>query len=89
MLTGIVENTSKEAVNHVVLRYELVDKSGRVVYRDEGFNRAAEALASPQPIVPAEVEPIAAGASDTFRMLMLPAELPPFEKARVTVARVY
>jgi len=89
VLTGTVENTSAQAVHHVVLRYELVDKRGKVVYRDEGFNRAAEALASPTPILVTDVKSLAPGATDTFRMLMLPGELPPFEKTRISVVRVY
>jgi hypothetical protein len=89
VISGTVENLAAKPVHHVVLRFELVDASGKVVYRDEGFNRSAEALAAPTLARDEDVVPIAAGATDTFRMILLFDELPPFEDSRVTVARAY
>lgn len=89
VISGTIENTAQQAVDHVVLRFELVDAKGKVVYRDEGFNRSAEALAAPKPIDGGDVVPIAAGGSDSFRMILLSQELPDFETPRVTVMRVY
>lgn len=93
VISGELTNKSKAPVHHVVLLYELVDGQGRVVYREEGFNRGAESLAetdqqaqhAPAP----SVAPIAPGASDGYRMLFLDRELPPFHHTRVVVSRVY
>ena len=89
VISGVIENVDDEAVHHVVLRYELLDDKERVVYRDEGLNRSAEALAAPKLTDAGAVLPIAPGATDTFRMIFLTEELPGFDHTRVTVARVY
>ncbi|HXC49446.1 MAG TPA: FxLYD domain-containing protein [Candidatus Limnocylindrales bacterium] len=89
VISGTIENVAAAAVDHVVLRFELVGADGRVVYRDEGFNRSAEALAAPVAVRGDDVVPIAGGATDTFRMIFLSDELPAFERTRVSVARVY
>lgn len=89
VITGSVRNASAVPVHHVVLRVELVDETGKVVYRDESYNRSAEALADEKLDDPARVAPIAPGATDTFRMILMSDELPVFKDSRVTVARVY
>ena len=89
VISGTIENVTASSVHHVVLRYELVGDDGKVVYRDEGFNRSAEALAAPKAVDAGEVVPIASGATDTFRMIFLSDELPAFARTRVTIARVY
>jgi hypothetical protein len=89
VISGTIENTARDPVHYVVLRYELVDRRGRVVYREEGFNRAAEVLAEAKLPDSAEVPPIAPGAGDTFRLILVADEVPAFEHARVTVGRVY
>lgn len=89
VISGTVENTAREPVHYVVLRYELLDDRGRVVYREEGFNRAAEVLAEAKLPKAAEVAPIAPGSSDSFRLILVADEVPVFRQARVTVGRVY
>ena len=93
VISGELTNKSGSPVHHVVLLYELVDGQGRVVYREEGFNRAAESLAETdqqsRTAPPPAVAPIAPGASDGYRMLFLDRELPPFHHTRVVVSRVY
>ena len=89
VISGTIENVARDSVHHVVLRYELMDASGRVIYRDEGFNRSAEALAGPRLVHSDAVVPIDSGATDSFRMIFLADELPAFEDSRVTVSRVY
>lgn len=92
VISGFVENASASPVHHVVLRYELLDDAGKVVYRDEGFNRSAEVLAETEASAPSTVPaivPIAPGARDTFRMIFLNEELPRFRRTRVTVGRTY
>lgn len=87
VISGTIRNVAATPVDHVVLRYELLDGRGRVVFRDEGFNRSAEDLAGPKLTSP--VVPLAAGATDAFRMILLEDELPDFKNARVSVARIY
>lgn len=91
VISGTLKNDAAAPVHHVVLRYELLDEAGRVVYRDEGFNRAAETLAETEQAAskPPPVIPLAPGATDSYRMLFLNAELPDFHHTRVTVERVY
>ena len=89
VISGTVENVAKDPVHHVVLRYELLDASGKVVYREEGFNRSAEALAGSRLEAGDVVTPISPGGMDSFRMLLIPEDLPKFETARVAVLRVY
>lgn len=89
VISGTVENVAKEPVHHVVLRYELLDATGKVVYREEGFNRSAEALAGSKLEAGDVVTPISPGGRDSFRMLLIPEDLPRFETARVAVLRVY
>lgn len=89
VISGSLSNTARAEVHHVRLRFELVDERGQVVYREDGFNRAAEALAAPGDGDAGEVEPLPPGARDSFRMILVSAELPRFETARVQVAAVY
>ena len=93
VIAGELTNTTTTPVHHVVLLYELVDHHGKVVYREEGFNRGAETLAETEQqardAAAPVVVPIAPGASDTYRMIFLDRELPPFDHTRVVVSRVY
>ncbi|HYC56397.1 MAG TPA: hypothetical protein VEL28_15800 [Candidatus Binatia bacterium] len=89
VITGSLTNTAAAAIHHVLLRFELVDELGRIVYREDGYNRAAESMAAPGDDLAGDVEPLAPGAHDSFRMILVSAELPRFETARVQVAAVY
>lgn len=93
VISGTIRNESSEAVEYVLLRFELLDGSGAVVYREEGFNRSAEGMVpnddDPAPqVARASVRPIAAGASDSYRMIFLGNEIPRFQTPRVSVVAV-
>ena len=87
VIRGNLKNNSTGSIHHVELRFELLDSDGSVVYQETGFNRSAEALRRPVNGEP-PVEPIPAGATDSFRMLLFGDELPEFADIRVEVARV-
>ncbi|RMF21059.1 MAG: DUF3179 domain-containing protein, partial [Deltaproteobacteria bacterium] len=91
VVSGTIKNNSQRPVHHVRLRFDLLDAEGHSVYREEGFNRAAEAmieLERPLPPAPGEIEaivPIPPGGTDTYRMIFIGEEIPRFDHPRVTV----
>ncbi len=91
VVSGTIKNNSGHPIHHVRLRFDLLDAEGRSVYREEGFNRAAEAmieLESPIPPAPGEIEaivPIPPGGTDSYRMIFIGEEIPRFDHPRVTV----
>jgi hypothetical protein len=102
VMSGTLVNRSDLAIHHVRLAFELLDDGGRVVHRQEGYNRGAEAMlelrlegraaqaatAAGAQVGPVAVKPIKAGGKDAFRMIFLPSDLPPFAKSRVAVIAV-
>jgi hypothetical protein len=87
VIRGNLENISTSSIDHVELRFDLLDPDGTVVYRETGFNRSAESLRRPVDGDP-PIEPIPAGATDSFRMLLFGDELPEFADIRVEVVQV-
>lgn len=94
VIRGEIRNQSAGPLHHVKLSYELLDGEGRVVVSEEGYNRRAETLkpldARARSVVGNEAgaTPVATHASDTFRMLFLAADVPPFDRYRVRVVEV-
>lgn len=88
VISGTLRNTGKTAIAHAVLRYELLNESGTPIYTEEGYNRAAENLLDGRENAGA-ITPIAAGASDQFRMVFFGGEIPRFVAHRVTVAEAH
>jgi len=94
VISGTVRNVSSRPVHHVALRFDLVDAQGRVVFSEEGYNFAAEALLAPETAADeaaasrtvAEIPP---AATDRYRMIFFADELPAFERTVVTVTAVY
>jgi hypothetical protein len=91
VMRGELRNKGKTSVHHVVLRYELLDASGKVLHDAEGYNRAAEAMRPDEEgTVRAErVVPIASGATDSYRMVFFHDEVPKFASQRVRVVEVH
>jgi hypothetical protein len=90
VIRGTLRNTSPIACHHAALVFEVLDRDGRVVASENGYNRRAETLRpidSPFPMVEEEhsIEPIPAGATDTFRMILVGSDTPPFTTYRVRV----
>ncbi len=81
---GKVENRKTHAVHHVVLRYELLDEDGHVVDFQEGYNRRAEHFGDGSGR-DGDIEPLAPGDSDDFRMVFFGDEVPRFTTHRVAV----
>ncbi len=88
---GVVKNSSAQALHHVRLVFELLDRDGRVVLAEPGYNRRAEALRpidSPVPLGEDNnplIEPLAGGSVDSFRMIFLGRDIPKFDAYRVRV----
>lgn len=89
VIRGEMRNASGAPLHHVRFSYELLDRDGRVVALEEGYNRSAEVL---KPLDPrgrvfvgeeAAARPVASRDSDTFRMLFFAADVPPFATYRV------
>lgn len=91
VMRGELTNKSEHALAYVVLRYELLDKDGRVLLDAEGFNRSAEALRPDQEgnSYPEDAKPIAAGGVDSYRMVFFHDEVPKFTSQRVRVVEVH
>jgi len=91
VMRGELRNKSSAKVHHVVLRYELLDASGKVLHDAEGYNRSAEAMRPDEEgTVRAEsVVPLAPGATDSFRMVFFHDEVPRFASQRVRVVEVH
>jgi len=90
VIRGILRNTSPMARHHVALVFEVLDGEGRVVAAERGFNHRAETLRpidSPFPMAEenTQVEAIPAGQTDTFRMILVGPDIPPFATYRVRV----
>jgi hypothetical protein len=90
VISGTLRNESPVRLRAVELSFELLDGAGRVVTAERGYNRGAEVLRpldSPFPVEANDppVVPIAAGATDSFRMIFLRDELPAFASYRVSV----
>ena len=90
VISGKLKNRSDLPLHHIRLRFELFDTGGQVVYREEGYNRAAESLMELQEgaVVDGkhhDVREIPPGGSDTFRMIMIGDEIPPFDHSGVSV----
>jgi hypothetical protein len=90
VIRGEVHNDTKGALRHVKLAFELLDARGRVVAVEHGYNRSSEMLREIDSPIPwnADDPPQAAipyGGTDTFRMLFLRNETPPFRSYRVRV----
>jgi hypothetical protein len=90
VIRGELHNGAELPLEHVKLSYELLDADGRVVAAEEGYNRNSEMLRpldSPIPWVvhdPPQL-PIPKGGADSFRMLFLRSETPPFASYRIRV----
>jgi hypothetical protein len=91
VMRGDLRNKGTASVHHVVLRYELLDASGKVVHDAEGYNRAAEAMRPDEEgSVRAErVVPLAPGATDSYRMVFFHDEVPRFASQRVRVVEAH
>lgn len=92
VISGTLRNDSRQPVDFVELSYELLDDRGRVVLRDQGYNRTAETLrdseghsTTPLPDA-ARPPPIPPGATDSFRMFFFRDETPQFASYRIRVA---
>jgi hypothetical protein len=85
--TAMVRNTDRTPHRAVLVRLELIDARGKVVASTQGWNLAAEALAT-DPEAKA-ITPIAPGASDPLRLSIDKSEISrPFQIARLSVAAV-
>lgn len=89
VISGTLRNVSTRPVHHVALRFDLVDAGGHVVFREEGYNFAAESLLRPQEKALPTVVEIPPAGTDRYRMVFFADELPRFERAVVTVIGVY
>jgi hypothetical protein len=90
VISGKLKNSSDLPLHHIRLRFALVDPVGKVVYHEEGYNRSAESLMELEEGAvsvgePEEVREIPPGGHDTFRMIMIGEEIPPFDHPDVTV----
>jgi len=91
VMRGELRNTGKNPVRYVVLRYELLDDQGKVVKDVEGYNRNAESMRPDEEgkIYPDKVTPIAAGGTDSYRMVFFHEEVPRFASQRVRITEIH
>lgn len=93
-VVGTVTNDGKSPVGAVRIRVELLDESGEVVAKFDGWNGRAEALgdlddaAARAELAELSPGPIAPGESDRFRSTFLADETPKFASHRVRVLTV-
>jgi hypothetical protein len=91
VMRGELRNKGTSSVHHVVLRYELLDASGKVLHDAEGYNRAAEAMRPDEEgaVRSERVVPLAPGATDSYRMVFFHDEVPKFASQRVRVVEIH
>ena len=91
VMRGELRNTGSRPVRYVVLRYELLDDKGKILKDAEGYNRSAESMRPDEEgkVYAEKVAPIAAGGTDSYRMVFFHDEVPKFASQRVRVAAVY
>jgi hypothetical protein len=90
VIRGEVHNETRGALRHVKLAFELLDSRGRVVVVEHGYNRRSEMLREIDSPIPWNANdppqlPIPKGGTDSFRMLFLRNETPPFRSYRIRV----
>jgi hypothetical protein len=90
VIRGVIQNDAGGLLDHVKFAFELLDGRGRVVASEVGYNRSSEMLRAIESPIPWTANdppqmPIPRGGTDTFRMLFLRNETPPFESYRVRV----
>ena len=90
VMRGEVRNDTGLEIDHVKLAFELLDDAGKVVAAEEGYNRNSEMLRPIDSPIPWSVEdpphvPIPKDGSDSFRMLFVRSETPPFSTYRIRV----
>jgi hypothetical protein len=91
VMRGELRNKGTTSVHHIVLRYELLDASGKVLHDAEGYNRAAEAMRPDEEgaVRSERVVPLAPGATDSYRMVFFHDEVPRFASQRVRVVEIH
>ncbi len=91
LIRGQLRNRSERPLDHVRLVFELLDREGRVMAAEEGYNRASETLRVVESPVPIAEGPAVArraiprGGADGFRMMFAREELPAFAAYRIRV----
>jgi len=90
-MSGYVKNTSDQSLKYVQLEVELLDKEGNIVLRRTGYNQRAEVLemegaSGTLEEKLKEVEPLAPGEKDFFRMAFDKEQIP--KKPKFTSYRV-
>jgi hypothetical protein len=90
VIRGEVHNGTGFELGHVKLAFELLDDAGNVVAAEEGYNRNSEMLRPIESPIPWHIQdpphvPIPKDGSDSFRMLFVRSEMPPFSTYRIRV----
>lgn len=93
VISGTLKNVSSEPIRAVMLEFTLATPDGAVLYRRESFNRAAEALLDVEDAMAVagsrnDIQPIAPGATDSYRMIFIGEEIPAFDHPAVSVRAV-
>ena len=91
LINGRLENTSGKPLSYVKLQFELLGEDNVVVFRDQGYNRKAEAWreeayeTGQKPLTEMDVEQLGVGAQDEFRFIFFTADVPAFRSYRIRV----
>lgn len=94
VISGTLRNAGSSSVGHVRLGFDLVDADGVVVASEYGYNRRAEDLRLPEyeagkiPRSDLHIRPLAAGESDTFRMMFVRGAVPAFSSWSIRVLEI-
>jgi hypothetical protein len=90
VISGTLRNVSARPIRRVWLHFELLDAAGQPVYAEQGVNGLAEPTidlsdAELARTTAAAQATLAAGATDSYRMILLGNEIPDFDQVRVTI----
>jgi hypothetical protein len=91
LIAGQLKNTTDKPLTYIKFQFELLDDHGVVIVRDYGYNRKAEALreeayeAGKMTLAAMKIEPIGAGAEDSFRFLFFKSDTPKFRSYRIRI----
>ena len=91
VISGELRNVGRMPIAYVKLRFELLDHDGAVVASEYGYNHRAEDLRGPDyedgrvSRAALHIPPLAPGKRDSFRMLFIRGQIPPFDHWRVRI----
>lgn len=95
LISGQLENVTGKPLTYVKLQCELLGEDNVTIFRDYVYNRKAEALREEgyengkKSLADMAIEPINAGAQESFRFIFFKSDVPEFRSYRLRVLETH